>query len=151
MRVLCSCLNGEPPVDWNQCLGPFLNLCLVFIRASYPPYGLYVLNRVGAEDYIQGIYPEDEFVTSGQYLIVKSFPDFLARRLANLPSTANGEPHDRFSDVYTIPNIDQIDSKMKGRSTVVGLWTLASSSRESMDEVLKKCVLFLLASSTFCS
>ncbi|KAF9564536.1 hypothetical protein CPC08DRAFT_760148 [Agrocybe pediades] len=110
----------------------------LFERESYPPYGLYVLNRVGAEDYIQGIYPEDEFVQSGKYLIIKSFPDFLAQRLANIPSAANGEPHDRFSDVYAIPNIDQLDSKMKGRSTVVGLWTLALPSREPMEEVMKR-------------
>ncbi|KDR72611.1 hypothetical protein GALMADRAFT_756244 [Galerina marginata CBS 339.88] len=110
----------------------------LFERNTYPPYGLYILNRAGPEDYIQGIYPEDEFITNGPYLLIRSYPDFLARRLAGIQPTSSGEPPHPFSDVYAIPNLDQLESKMKGRASVVGLWMHAINSRDTMIEVMQR-------------
>src|SRR6266508_4412665 len=80
------------------------------------------MNRVGMDDYVQPLYPEDEVVHSGNYLIIRSYPDFLNDRLTKIKVSHPGKEFDKFSDVYAIPNIDEIDSKSKGLSSIVGLW-----------------------------
>ncbi|PPQ74543.1 hypothetical protein CVT26_007935 [Gymnopilus dilepis] len=110
----------------------------LFERNSYPPYGFYVLNRNGLDDYIQGIYPEDQCLPSGEFLIIRSYPDFLARRLASIPPTPSGESPDPFSDAYAIPNIDEIDPKKRGRPEVIGLWMLTVNSRDTLTEVMQR-------------
>ena len=57
---------------------------------------------------------------------------------------------DKFADVYKIEGIEEIDAKMKGRSSIVGLWMFATDARESMIEVMRRsvftcCVVFLVA------
>lgn len=51
-------------------------------RRAYPPYGFFILNRMGMEDYVQHMYPEDDLETHGDYLMYRSYPDFTAKRLA---------------------------------------------------------------------
>ncbi|KAH9477718.1 hypothetical protein JR316_0009944 [Psilocybe cubensis] len=116
----------------------FEGTMFLFERNTYPPYGLYILNRVGSEDYIQAIYPEDELISSGAFLIIKSFPKFLAARLRAIQPTATGEPHDRFSDVYAVPGVENIPSKDKGPPTVISLWMLAVSSRDTMTQTMQR-------------
>ena len=93
------------------------------------------------DDYIQPIYPEDDLVPSGSFLIIRSYPDFLNNRLASIRSSYSVDPHDKYSDIYAVPNIDELDSKAKGRSSIVGLWMHATDLRESMIEVMRKCVV----------
>ncbi|KAJ3754668.1 hypothetical protein F5880DRAFT_1437780, partial [Lentinula raphanica] len=44
----------------------------VYERADYPPYGFYVLNRMGMDDYIQRLWPEDILGVQGNYLWLRS-------------------------------------------------------------------------------
>lgn len=115
-------------------------------RDVYPPYGFYVLNRMGMEDYIQHIYPEDDISAHGSYLIIRSYPDYMATRLAGIQAKLeleSGTP-DKFADVYKIEGIEELDAKRKGRSTIVGLWMFATDARESLIEVMRRSVF------TFC-
>ncbi|KAG2363966.1 hypothetical protein BDR07DRAFT_1402913 [Suillus spraguei] len=103
----------------------------LYERDSYPPYGLYILNRVGMDDYIQRLYPEDGIGAHGSYLMMRHYPDFTARRLAearaNLPSP---------SRKFVVPNLEQLQNAEKGRSQTVGLWCFATDARESMQDVV---------------
>ena len=47
---------------------------------------------------------------------------------------------DKFADVYKIEGIEEIDAKMKGQSSIVGLWMFATDARESMIEVMRRSV-----------
>jgi hypothetical protein len=109
-------------------------------RDSYPPYGFYILNRVGMDDYISRLYPEDELFDQDNILIIRSFPDFMARRLASIETSTSGQTPDKFSNIYTIPNILDLDTKQKGRFLNIGLWMQPTDSRESMVKVMKRCV-----------
>ncbi|KAF8970237.1 hypothetical protein BDZ97DRAFT_133396 [Flammula alnicola] len=103
----------------------------LFERSTYPPYGLYILNRHGSDDYIQAIYPEDDVIDGGKILIIKSYPDYIQRRMATIPPTETGHIPDKFSDVFAIPNVDKIERKQKGRFVTVGLWMLETNLRDS--------------------
>ena len=100
---------------------------------------------MGSEDYIQSLYPEDDVVDNGKFLIVRSYPDYLANRLAAVEPNPDGTPPDMFSDKYAIPGIDSISMQQKGRVVAVALWILADASRESMFEVMKRCVTLKIA------
>jgi hypothetical protein len=135
-KAACSYSNGEPPSRRSQ-----RNTSGLFIaRSRYPPYGIYILNRVGSEDYIQSIYPEDDIKDGGKFLVIRSYPDFLANRMASIQPNTDGTPLDRFSPKYAVPGIDDIPMTEKGRVVAVGLWMLAVDSRESMMEVMKRFV-----------
>ena len=108
-------------------------------RNAYPPYGFYILNRVGMDDYISRLYPEDELFDQNNILIIRSFPDFLARRLAGIDASTSETP-DKFSDIYAIPNIQDLGTKQKGRFSNIGLWMQPTDSRESMLKVMKRYV-----------
>ncbi|KAI9444146.1 Dcp1-like decapping family-domain-containing protein [Lactarius indigo] len=60
----------------------FEGASFLFERAAYPPYGLFILNRAGMNDYIHPIHPEDEIQAEGEYLMYRSYPEFTAKRLA---------------------------------------------------------------------
>ena len=47
-----------------------LRLSTTYGSDSYPPYGFYILNRMGMGDYIQQIYPEDDIGAHGSYLML---------------------------------------------------------------------------------
>lgn len=120
------------------------NPMVLVLRDSYPPYGFYIMNRVGMEDYVQPLYPEDELAHSGNYLIIRSYPDFLDNRLARIKASHQGKPLDKFADVYSIQNIEGLDSKSKGRSSIIGLWMHTDDTRESLIDVMRKQVILLI-------
>ena len=93
------------------------------------------------DDYISRLYPEDELFDQANILIIRSFPDFLARRLANIEASSSGQTPDKFSNIYAIPNILDLDTKQKGRFLNIGLWMQPTDSRESMLKVMKRCVI----------
>lgn len=93
-------------------------------RDAYPPYGFYILNRMGMDDYIQRMYPEDDMNVLGEYLMYKCYPDYTALRL--------GLPLDRETDPELVTN------KHKGKAITVGLWMFATDSREPMKDVMMR-------------
>jgi hypothetical protein len=135
MKAACSYLNGEPRMQ------SFGNQSHHECRDAYPPYGFYILNRVGMDDYISRLYPEDELFDQANILIIRSFPDFLARRLASIETSTSGQTPDKFSNIYAIPNIVDLGTKQKGRFLNIGLWMQPTDSRESMLKVMKRCVI----------
>ena len=93
------------------------------------------------DDYISRLYPEDELFDQANILIIRSFPDFLASRLASIETSTSGQTPDKFSNIYAIPNIVDLDTKQKGRFLNIGLWMQPTDSRESMLKVMKRCVI----------
>jgi hypothetical protein len=98
-------------------------------RNAYPPYGFYILNRMGMDDYIQRLYPEDDIGAHGSYLMLRSYPEYTSRRLANVSS------ENKFDPVYRVP---RLDAKEKGTSVTVGLWMFATDAREPMIDVMMR-------------
>jgi hypothetical protein len=114
----------------------------IFFRESYPPYGFYILNRVGMDDYIQRLYPEDDITTHGGYLMLRSYPQFTNARLEGIHSSA-GDEENKFSAVYAYAT-DGVTSKGKGESQTIGLWTFTTDGREPLMDVMLRCVFSLL-------
>lgn len=112
------------------------------LRESYPPYGFFILNRVGPKDYVQRLYPEDDLGAHGNYLMLRSYPDFTARRLAQAQAQGKGrspEPsQNKFSSVFAISNPEKLLDSEKGRSVTVGLWMFATDAREPMIDVMMR-------------
>jgi hypothetical protein len=104
------------------------------------------MNRHGRNDYVQLLYPEDEVVPSQKCLIIRSYPKFVEARLKRLASLHPSKDLDKFSDVYAIPNNDEIDPKSKGLPTIRGLWTLEDNSREPLAEVMQRQISFSVPS-----
>ncbi|PPQ70982.1 hypothetical protein CVT24_009937 [Panaeolus cyanescens] len=92
----------------------------LFERTKYPPYGLYIMNRMGMEDYVHALCPEDDVICKGQFVIIRSYPNFYQDRMSKIRPEAT---QDCFSPAYLIPNIDQLDIKQKGPCNPIGLWT----------------------------
>lgn len=90
------------------------------------------------DDYISQIHPEDEIYNQGNILILRSYPDFLAQRLASIETSTSGQTPDKFSHIYAIPNIENLGPKQKGRSLNIGLWMQPTDSRESMITVMQR-------------
>ncbi|OAX40449.1 hypothetical protein K503DRAFT_714509 [Rhizopogon vinicolor AM-OR11-026] len=114
----------------------------LYERDSYPPYGLYILNRVGMDDYIQRLYPEDGISTHGSYLMIRHYPNFTTHRLeearARLPLSKQEGPASKFAPEFVVPDLERLQDAEKGRSQTVGLWCLATDARESMQDVVSR-------------
>ncbi|KAK7047787.1 hypothetical protein VNI00_006115 [Paramarasmius palmivorus] len=108
----------------------------LYERDTYPPYGFYILNRMGMDDYVQRIYPEDDIGAHGSYLMLRSYPEFTKRRLAHLP-----QDHDKFSEEYAF-NREQVTPEEKGRSgmQIIGLWMFTTDAREPMIDVMLRYI-----------
>lgn len=98
----------------------------LYERDAYPPYGFYILNRMGMDDYIQRMYPEDDMNILGDYLMYKCYPDYTGLRLGLHMDSHRGIDPDLKND------------KHKGRSITVGLWMFATESREPMKDVMMR-------------
>jgi hypothetical protein len=59
---------------------------------------------MGMDDYVQRLYPEDDIGAHGNYLMLRSYPDFTAKRLAAV-RLRYPDLQDKFSNVYTIPDL----------------------------------------------
>ncbi|KAI6107455.1 hypothetical protein EDD16DRAFT_1712377 [Pisolithus croceorrhizus] len=112
----------------------------LYERDSYPPYGFYIMNRVGMEDYNQRLYPEDAVGSHGNYLMLRHYPDFTARRRteagAMLPPSVQDGPAMKFAPEFAITDLEELHNEDKGRSQTVSLWCLATDARESMTDVM---------------
>ncbi|KAI0037196.1 hypothetical protein K488DRAFT_81418 [Vararia minispora EC-137] len=123
----------------------------VFERRAYPPYGFFILNRMGMEDYVQYIHPEDNLNIHGQFLLYRSFPDLTARRLSRarkLPpptalapletyTTTPPGAHPSPDDPFTNWKLFAGDGQDKGRAETVGLWMHETGGRD-VKEVMKR-------------
>lgn len=112
----------------------------LYERDTYPPYGFYIMNRVGMDDYNQRLYPEDGVGAHGNYLMLRHYPDFTARRITDarekLPPSAQDGPAMKFASGFALTDLEKLHDEDKGRSQTVGLWCLATDTRESMTEVM---------------
>ncbi|KII84666.1 hypothetical protein PLICRDRAFT_57628 [Plicaturopsis crispa FD-325 SS-3] len=110
----------------------------LYERESYPPYGFYILNRMGMDDYIQRLYPEDEINIHGSYLMVRTYPDFTRERLERAAALGPPTPGDKFSERYIIPNLEDLTREMKGRQQTRALWMFARDAREPIMDVMER-------------
>lgn len=92
---------------------------------------------MGMDDHIQRLYPEDSIGAHGNYLIIRSYPEYTNRRLAIVRSSSNDIPH-KFSDVYAIPNVEKLTPEEKGESKTVGLWMFATDSRGPLIDIFTR-------------
>ncbi|KAJ7484490.1 hypothetical protein FB451DRAFT_1363989 [Mycena latifolia] len=129
------CVYHHNGATWEK--NGFEGSMFLYERDSYPPYGFYILNRMGMDDYIQRLYPEDVTGIHGTYLMLRSYPDFTNRRLAHILS-AHDEPPEKFADMYAIPDLDKLLDGDKGRAHTVGLWMFPTDAREPMIDVMMR-------------
>ncbi|KAJ7698704.1 hypothetical protein B0H17DRAFT_1328576 [Mycena rosella] len=129
------CVYHHNGAAWEK--NGFEGSMFLYERDSYPPYGFYILNRMGMDDYIQRLYPEDVTGIHGTYLMLRSYPEFTNRRLGHVLS-AHDEPPDKFADAYAIPDLDKLLDGDKGRAHTVGLWMFPTDAREPMIDVMMR-------------
>lgn len=146
-RGVCSCIKStfvRPLVRT-----PFRRLRQdLRVRSAQAPYGFYILNRMGTDDYVRSIYPEDDMEIMGDYLMYRSYPDFTKTRVdMGLPYPIPEEHRDAFYCELSkrIPPEGQTKGKEKekekrGRSITLGLWMFATDAREPLKEVMMRYV-----------
>ncbi|KAK0461430.1 uncharacterized protein EV420DRAFT_1531937 [Desarmillaria tabescens] len=111
----------------------------LYERESYPPYGFYILNRMGMDDYIQRIHPEDDMGLHGSYLMIQSYPDYTSERIARAEEQHPLQRPDKFNDVYSLPEPpDSITHKSLSGTKTVGLWMFPTDAREPLTVVMKR-------------
>jgi hypothetical protein len=150
MKEVCFCMNGTHPPDLVFLFSishnsPLCRRAWGDYSDSYPPYGLYIMNRVGMDDYIQRLYPEDSVGVHGSYLMMRHYLDFTSRRLAEtrskLPLSMQDGPATKFAPEFAIADPEKLQDADKGHSQTVGLWCFATDAREPMTDVLMRCVV----------
>lgn len=124
-------------------------------RSTAPTYGFYILNRMGTDDYVRPIYPEDDMEIIGDYLMCRFYPDFTKTRLEmGLPYPIPQERRVAF-DAEVLNRLppeerEKVQSKeKKGRSTTLGLWMFATDAREPLKEVMMRYVFSSCSSLLF--
>lgn len=111
-------------------------------RNQYPPYGFYILNRMGTEDYSQRLYPEDDIGAHGSYLMLRSYPDFTANRIQTV-NRRYGNP-DVFADAYAVdPDIPREVKENIGPGNTIGLWMFATDARGPMIDIMVRLYSFI--------
>jgi hypothetical protein len=95
---------------------------------------------MGMDDHIQRLYPEDSIAAQGSYLIIRSYPEYTNRRLTIARSSPSNDVPHKFSDVYAIPNVDQLKPEDKGEAHTIGLWMFATDAKEHMIDVIQRYV-----------
>ncbi|EPQ53469.1 hypothetical protein GLOTRDRAFT_139704 [Gloeophyllum trabeum ATCC 11539] len=131
------CLYHHNGKAWEK--KGFEGSMFLFEREAYPPYGFYILNRMGMEDYIQPMYPEDDMEKQGNFLLYRSYPDYTAKRLGVSPSSLRTT-----SENFSIPEEDREDresllngtDKKRGSCLTVGFWMHATDAREHLTDVM---------------
>lgn len=110
----------------------------LYERDSYPPYGFYILNRVGMDDYIQRLYPEDSMQAHDKYLMMRSYPAFTTRRLEAISHLS--PPSHKFASEWTMglrgDGGRELEDKEKGQNVTFGLWCFATDARDPMQDVM---------------
>ncbi|KAI0764777.1 hypothetical protein C8Q74DRAFT_1283901 [Fomes fomentarius] len=116
----------------------------VFEKSTYPTYGFYILNRMGAEDYVRPIYPEDDMEIIGDYLMCRFYIDFTKTRLEMglpypIPPDAREAFHAELNKRVPPEYQDKDkDKEKRGRSTTLGLWMFSTDARDPLKEVMMR-------------
>ncbi|KAI0353390.1 hypothetical protein OH77DRAFT_1427449 [Trametes cingulata] len=114
----------------------------LYEKSTYPTYGFFILNRMGTDDYVRPIYPEDDMEIIGDYLMYRFYPDYTRTRLElGLPYPIPPEHRATFDTELSrrIPAEEQGKEKeKKGRSIILGLWMFATDAREPLKEVMMR-------------
>lgn len=126
--------NGE---RWEK--KGFEGSMFLYERADYPPYGLYILNRMGMDDYIQRLWPEDNVGVHGNYLMLRTWPEWSRKRVADIEATICSGDRDPFDMLYKWDGQNP-PSEDKATSQTIGLWMFATDLREPMIDVMIRFV-----------
>ncbi|KAH9918642.1 uncharacterized protein B0H18DRAFT_957816 [Fomitopsis serialis] len=134
----------------------------LFEKQTYPPYGFFILNRVGTDDYIRPIYPEDDVGIVGDYLAFRYYPKFTQVRLAmNLPYPVPPE-HRATLDAVLLNQLTPEEvavsreesasttkKEWKGTSVTIGLWMFATDAREPLKDVMMRLHSYIKAGKVY--
>ncbi|KAH9000927.1 Dcp1-like decapping family-domain-containing protein [Lactarius hatsudake] len=132
----------------------FEGASFLFERAAYPPYGLFILNRAGMNDYIHPIHPEDEIQAEGEYLMYRSYPEFTAKRIAMAKSAPPALTESWTDARRRAPSANDpltnwrylLNQKPdKGRHETVMFWFLGSDSEdhEPLADTIERLMAFV--------
>lgn len=138
----------------------FEGASFLFERAAYPPYGLFILNRAGMNDYIHPIHPEDEVQAEGEYLMYRSYPEFTAKRLAMAKSAPPSLTESWTDARRRVPSADDpltnwrylLNQKPdKGHPETVMFWFLGSDSEhhEPLSDTIERLMAFVRKGETY--
>ncbi|KAI0819491.1 hypothetical protein BC628DRAFT_1402415 [Trametes gibbosa] len=138
------CLYHHNGQKWEK--NGYEGSMFLFEKSTYPTYGFYILNRMGTDDYIRPIYPEDDMEVTGDYLMCNFHPDYTKTRLEmGLPYPIPEEHYAAFEHELSkrIPPGEtqgeppkSKERKKGGRSVVLGLWMYSTDAREPLKDVM---------------
>ncbi|KAJ3475714.1 hypothetical protein NLI96_g11651 [Meripilus lineatus] len=120
---------------------------------DFPPYGIYILNRMGTGDFSRRIYPEDDLQETKQFVLYRYYPDYTQKRIEmHLPYPLPPEFRPMFDKEFEIDH-SQIQQaaqqnpakEKKGTSVTLGLWTYPTPTRESLATVMTRLHKFVKA------
>ncbi|KAH9940681.1 hypothetical protein B0H21DRAFT_780296 [Amylocystis lapponica] len=108
-------------------------------RQTYPPYGFFILNRMGTDDYIRPIHPEDDMEIVGDYVMYRFYPEFTQKRVQlGLPYPIPEARRAMFDHEMALAGFEASHAEKKGRSVTVGLWMFATDAREPLKDVMMR-------------
>ncbi|KAK0504931.1 hypothetical protein EDD18DRAFT_1456376 [Armillaria luteobubalina] len=122
----------------------------LYERESYPPYGFYILNRMGTDDYIQRIHPEDDMGLHGSYLMLQSYPEYTSERITRAEEHHPLQHPDKFDDVYRLSKpLDSIPHKSLNGTKTVGLWMFNTDAREPLNVTMERLHKYIKANEPY--
>ncbi|EED78637.1 predicted protein [Postia placenta Mad-698-R] len=121
-------------------------------RQSYPPYGIYIMNRMGTDDYVRQIHPEDDMDVMGEYLMWRFYPKWTQMRIAmGLPYPVPPEQR-AILDAAVLRQMTPEEVAMsqqaqrkewRGPSTTIGLWMFQTDAREPLKYVMMRLFSYI--------
>ncbi|KZT10546.1 uncharacterized protein LAESUDRAFT_810144 [Laetiporus sulphureus 93-53] len=124
----------------------------LFEKQTYPPYGFFILNRMGTEDYIRPIYPEDDMDVLGDYVMYRYYPKFTQVRVAmDIPYPIPPERRAALeAEVMRHMTPEEIEAsrdtkgkEWRGSSVTIGLWMFATDAREPLKDVMMRLHFYI--------
>lgn len=138
VQLYLRIVNADNSYTWDDVAGGSLFLVE---RECYPPYAFYVLNRMGRDDKILPIWPEDEVISmeGGKpgFTAWKTWPAWTKQRLATLPPLKELSPFDPRAAV-DVQAMSQVPKESRGAPLGWGLWAKATGGREQIFSVLQR-------------
>ncbi|KAF5343586.1 hypothetical protein D9757_002101 [Collybiopsis confluens] len=120
----------------------------LYERADYPPYGFYILNRMGMDDYIQRLWPEDNVGVHGNYLMLRTFPEWSRKRVNDIQANFGG-PNPGPFDIRYKWNGENPPPPDKAISQTIGLWMFTTEAREPMIDVMLRLHSYIKQNSPY--
>ncbi|PCH45116.1 hypothetical protein WOLCODRAFT_139389 [Wolfiporia cocos MD-104 SS10] len=139
------CVYHHNGVKWEK--QGYEGSMFLFEKQTYPPYGFFILNRMGTDDYIRPIHPEDDMDVMGDYLMYRYYPKFTELRIAmGLPYPIPPEQRPAL-DAQLLRQMTPEEvalsrsgksKEWRGTSVTIGLWMFATDSREPLKDVMMR-------------